>query len=327
MTVDNAWLRPGMKVTVVSCPALGDTTLFLRLAWRLQAAGAQVTLVSSPLYSAREYLNGLDVLDDARPDIVQLSVQCDLVICYIDWLIEASRDGVDLLSLHNVAFLAGKKLPQQFQLEQRSVVVAGRMLVNAHSVICRNPKAGKTMVQWIDLYAQEVLGLDIDVDVTGLQGLPPAAADANRRLAIFPTTPHASKNYSARGFRRLARVLVARGWQVEFVGTPAEQSMLKRQYPDFRVNAFNDLKGLIDFLRNCSVVVSNDSGGGHLGSLLGLRTFTITRRRADFTWRPGFNALNSVIQPRLTFKWMGETVWRPFIPLSRIWRALPKVNQ
>jgi hypothetical protein len=326
MAVDKAWLRPGVRVAVVSCPALGDTTLFLRLAWRLHEAGARVTFVSSPLYSARQYLPDLDVVGDAKPDIVDLAGQHDLVICYIDWLILASRAGVDLLSLNNVAYLAGKKLPHQFQLEQRSVMVGGQVLASAHSVICRDPKAGKTMVQWIDLYAQEVLGLDPAVPVPGFKALPPVAADADRRLAIFPTTPHASKNYSSRGFRRLARELVARGWQVEFIGTPAEQASLRRQYPDFTVNAFSDLKGLIDYLRNCSVVVSNDSGGGHLGSLMGLRTFTITRRRPDFTWRPGFNALNSVIHPRFTFKWMGETVWRPFIPLSHIWRALHKVN-
>lgn len=327
MSVDKAWLRPGMKVAVVSCPALGDTTLFLRLAWRLHAAGAQVTLVSAPLYPAREYLPDFEVVGDAQPDIVLLAEQHDLVICYIDWLILASRAGVDLLPLSNVAYLAGKKLPRQFELEQRSVTVDGQVLAHAHNVICRDPKAGKTMVQWIDLYAQEVLGLDPAVPVPGLKALPPVAADAERRLAIFPTTPHASKNYSSRGFRRLARELVARGWQVEFVGTPAEQTALQRQYPDFTVNAFSDLKGLIDFLRNCSVVVSNDSGGGHLGSLMGLRTFTITRRRPDFTWRPGFNASNSVIHPRFTFKWMGETVWRPFIPISRIWNALSRVSQ
>jgi hypothetical protein len=326
MAVDKAWLKPGIKVAVVSCSALGDTTLFLRLAWRLQAAGAQVTLVSSSLYTAREYLPNLEIVGDARPNIVRLAGQHDLVICYIDWLILASREGEDLLSLENVAYLSGKKLPQQFRLDQRNVTVTCQLLKHAHNVICRDPKAGKTMVQWIDLYAEEVLGLDLSTPIAGLQTPSRGACDVERRVAIFPTTPHASKNFSASGFRRLARHLVARGWQVEFVGVPAEQQALKAQYPGHHVHAFSDLKGLIDFLLTCTVVISNDSGGGHLGSLLGLQTFTITRRRTDFTWRPGFNELNSVINPVLSFKWLGKTVWRPFIPLRRIINALPNLN-
>lgn len=325
MAGEQALISAGMKVAVVSCPALGDTTLFLRLAWRLQAAGASVTLVSAPLSSVREYLPGLDIRGESSPDIVALAQANDLVICYIDWLIKSSMAGNDLSTLSNVAYLSGKKLPGRFQLDQRPVLLNGRPVVGGHNVICRDPKAGKTMVQWIDLYAEEVLGLDLATPLPGLQSLPARAGDAGRRVAIFPTTPHSSKNYSTRGFQRLAQKLVAKGWQVEFVGIPAEQQALRSQYPQFTVHAFQDLKGLIDYLCTCSVVISNDSGGGHLGSLLGLRTFTITRRRSDFTWRPGFNDRNRVVNPRFTFKWMGKTIWRPFISLNHVLRELPPV--
>lgn len=317
MSQSNALITPGLKVALVPCPALGDTTLLLRLAWRLQAAGACVTLASVSLASVRGYLPGLSIVGGA-PDVVALAASNDLVICAIDWQVA--------VPLSNVAYLAGKKLPRGFNPEQHPVLLAGRVIAGAHNVICRDPKAGKTMVQWIDLYAEEVLGLDSSLPVSGLQDLPAVAEDADRRVAIFPTTPHASKNFSSSGFRRLARGLAARGWLVEFVGIPAEQQKLKAEYPGCTVQTFTDLKGLVDFLRNCSVVISNDSGGGHLGSLLGLRTFTITRRRGDFTWRPGFNELNRVINPVLSFKWMGRTVWRPFIPLRRIVRALADVK-
>ncbi|WP_457979657.1 ADP-heptose--LPS heptosyltransferase [Ectopseudomonas composti] len=317
MSQSNALIIPGLKVALVPCPALGDTTLLLRLAWRLQAAGACVTVASVSLASVRSYLPGLNIVGGA-PDVVALAASNDLVICAIDWQVT--------VPLSNVAYLAGKKLPRGFNPEQPPVLLAGRVIAGAHNVICRDPKAGKTMVQWIDLYAEEVLGLDTSLPVTGLQDLPAVAEDADRRVAIFPTTPHASKNFSSSGFRRLARCLTARGWLVEFVGIPAEQQKLKAEYPGCTVRTFTDLKGLVDFLSNCAVVISNDSGGGHLGSLLGLRTFTITRRRGDFTWRPGFNELNRVINPILSFKWMGRTVWRPFIPLRRIVRALADVK-
>ncbi len=326
MAVERTVIKPGMSVAVVSCPALGDTTLFLRLAWRLQAAGAKVTLVSPSLAALREYLPGLEIAADVQPDLPQLAERHELVVCYIDWLIKAARSGDDLKHISNIAYLSGKKLPANLGLSERPVIVDGGELAGAHNVICRDPKAGKTMVQWIDLYAEEVLGLDLSRPVSGFQSLPDVASDASRRVAIFPTTPHSSKNFSPSGFLRLARRLTSLGWQVEFVGVPAEQQALQAQYSAYPVHAFGDLKGLVGFLRTCSVVISNDSGGGHLGSLLGLRTFTITRRRSDFTWRPGFNESNRVINPVMSFKWMGKTVWRPFIPLRRIVRALADVR-
>ncbi|SFO73085.1 ADP-heptose:LPS heptosyltransferase [Ectopseudomonas composti] len=326
MSVEKTVIKPGIRVAVVSCPALGDTTLFLRLARRLLAAGARVTLVSPSLAALREYLPDLNIVADRQPDLPELAESHELVICYIDWLIKAARAGNDLSEVSNIAYLSGKKLPANLRLGERPVTVGGIELPGAHNVICRDPKAGRTMVQWIDLYAEEVLGLDLARPITGFQSLPDVASDAGQRVAIFPTTPHASKNFSPAGFLRLARRLASLGWQVEFVGIPAEQQILQAQYPAYPVHAFNDLKGLVSFLRTCSVVISNDSGGGHLGSLLGLRTFTITRRRSDFTWRPGFNELNCVINPVLSFKWMGRTVWRPFIPLRRIVRALADVK-
>lgn len=318
MSEKKALIGPGVRVALVPCPALGDTTLFLRLAWRLQAAGAKVTLASVSLSSVSEYLPGLDILG-GTPDVPALAGCNDLVICAIDWYVD--------VPLSNVAYLAGKKLPVKLRSEPPPVWLDDCRIEGAHNVMCRDPKAGKTMVQWIDLYAEEVLGLDLSTPIAELQ-VPPRETGAEvRRVAIFPTTPHASKNFSTSGFRRLARHLVARGWQVEFVGIPAEQQALKAQYPGHHVHAFTDLKGLVDFLLTCAIVISNDSGGGHLGSLLGLRTFTITRRRTDFTWRPGFNELNSVINPVLSFKWLGKTVWRPFIPLRRIVSALPDLSR
>lgn len=325
MSPQKLLINAGMKVALVPCPALGDTLLFLWLAWRLQAVGAQVTLASGSLSSLRDYLPNFQFAGGVQPDVPALAEDNELVICAVDWLDQIACSGTDPLSLRNVAYLAGKKLPARLKVDPQPVLLGGHTIPDGHNVICRDPKAGKTMVQWIDLYAEQVLGLDLSMRPAGLQSLPAATSDAGGRIAIFPTTPHASKNYSVRGFRRLARSLVAKGLQVEFVGVPADHAELQAQYPGFTVNAFKDLKGLVDFLRTCSVVISNDSGGGHLGSLMGLQTFTITRRRPDFTWRPGFNSRNQVINPVLTFKWMGEIVWRPFIPLRRVLREIPAV--
>lgn len=317
MLENGSFIRPGMKVALVPCPALGDTTLFLWLAWRLQAAGAEVSLCSKGLQSLRDYLPGLAILD-SHHDLPELARSNDLVICALKRF-----DQKNISEFSNVAYLASKKFSSDHPLGRRQVLIRGNILPDGNNVICRDSRAGKTMAQWIDVYASEVLGLDVSTAPAGLQCLPAVSEDAKRRIAIFPTSPDANKNYSPRGFRRLADKLVAKGWVVEFVGTVPEQVALQSLYPNYAVRAFVDLKGLVDYLRSCSVVISNDSGGGHIASLLGLHTFTITRRRADFTWRPGFNSLNRVVNPSMTFKWMGRPIWRPFISHRRLIQELP----
>lgn len=318
MLENSSFIRPGMKVALVPCPALGDTTLFLWLAWRLQAAGAEVSLCSTALLSLRDYLPGLHILG-SQYDLAELACSNDLVICALKRFEERSAS-----ELSNVAYLASKRFCADHPLGRRPVLIRGHLLPGGNNVICRDSRAGKTMAQWIDVYASEVLGLDIAKTPVGFQFLPEVGSDVRRRIAIFPTSPDINKNYSSRGFRRLADKLAAKGWAVQFVGTASEQAALQVLYPKYVVQGFSDLKGLVDYLRSCSVVISNDSGGGHIASLLGLYTFTITRRRADFTWRPGFNSLNCVINPSVTFKWFGRSIWRPFISHRRLIRELPK---
>ncbi|MDD1510128.1 glycosyltransferase family 9 protein [Pseudomonas sp. CNPSo 3701] len=318
MLENDSLIWPGMKVALVPCPALGDTTLFLWLAWRLQAAGAEVSLCSKGLLSLSHYLPGLTILD-GHYDLPSLARSNDLVICALKRFDELSDS-----ELSNVAYLASKKFSSDHPLARREVLIRGNILPGGNNVICRDSRAGKTMTQWIDLYASEILGLDVAAAPAGFQFLPAVSEDAKRRIAIFPTSPDINKNYSAPGFKRLADRLATRGWVVEFVVTVPEQAALQSLYPNYIVHAFRDLKGLVDYLRSCSVVISNDSGGGHIASLLGLYTFTITRRREDFTWRPGFNSLNRVINPSITFKWLGRPIWRPFISHRRLIRELPK---
>ena len=119
-------------------------------------------MASVSLSSVSEYLPGLDILG-ATPDVPALADCNDLVICAIDWFVD--------VPLKNVAYLAGKKLPVKLRSEQPPVWLDDCLIEGAHNVICRDPKAGRTMVQWIDLYAEEVLGLDLSHAYCGVTDL------------------------------------------------------------------------------------------------------------------------------------------------------------
>ncbi len=306
----------GKRVAIVPCAALGDVTIYSRLAWLFHLAGARVRFISSTLYSARDYFPWLQVEPSQAVDLLQLAAENDLVVSYINWLTREPECVATVLQAPNIAFVTAKKLPRQLTLDGRAVSVAGAVLPGASRALCLRSRDGLSMVQWVDEYAASVYGLASDEPVA--VALPPATGEARRRVAIFPTTPHEKKNYSPAGFRWLARRLRAQGWSVEFVGMPAEREQLAALYPDFPLHAFPDIRALMDFLAGCSAVISNDSGGGHLGSLMGLRSFTITRKHAEFVWRPGFNRHNRVLAPWASFKLLGRYVWRPFIPVWRI---------
>lgn len=307
----------GLDVAIVPLPALGDLTLYLRLGWLFHGAGAHVTLYSDALYPARGYFRWLTVLPQGQDTLEAMAGRVDLLIAY-------RRQDKDSTWGHvvpeNVAFVAAKRISGDTGLDGQSVMVRGRPFTGASRAFCLDPRADRTMVDWVDSYAGEVFGLAADSTQVGF--VRPHDTVNEDLVLIFPTTPEPRKNYWLSGFRLLARLLQRRGWNVEFVCLPSEQDAIAGALPGYTVRSFPDIKALMDHVARASTVISNDSGGGHLGSMMGLATFTITRRKEKFVWRPGFNNLNTVVYPRFRFKWLGRYVWRPFVPVWRIARQM-----
>lgn len=306
----------GMSVAILPFPALGDVTIYLRLAWNLCMAGAQVQFFSSLLYPARDRFTWLDVRQDGKEDLVDVANRFDLVIacferCYCPSVASQLSNG-----LTNVAFVTAKKIPRNVGVQGREVVVRGRRFADASTAFCRDSGAGLTMVDWVDTYARDVFGISVKPGGELLSQLE--ERESSRLVLIFPTTPQPKKNYWLLGFRLLGHAIRKNGWDVEYVGVPKEHQQLEAAFPGFVVRSFVDINGLIDHVSTASVVISNDSGGGHLASLIGLKTFTITRRGEQFTWRPGFNNLNTVLHPYYRFKLLGRYIWRPFVPVWRV---------
>jgi hypothetical protein len=311
----------GMTVAVVPPRALGDVTLYLYMAWQFRQAGAKVIFVSCTLFPARELFDWVEVKRHEDVDLLLLAAECDLLVAYFNFFIKDPELCARALTLNNIAYVTAKKLPSSVPLEGRDAFVAGQCFKSASVAFCKDSKSGLSMRDWIDQYLRSVYGI---VPV-GLDGMlcPSLKKASDNRVLIFPTSPNSKKNYSMSGFLRLARNLADKGWQVVFIGTPAEEQQLKSYFSGFPVFSFPNIGELTRYMAGAKAVIANDSGGGHLGSLMGLRTFTIARRSECFVWRPGFTNANMVIAPSFRFKWFGgEYIWRPFVPVSRIVRAL-----
>lgn len=306
----------GMSVAVLPFPALGDVTIYLRLAWNLHRAGAKVQFFSDLLYPARNRFAWLDVQPDDDEGLDNVANRFDLVIaCFERCYCQAVKDQLSS-GLANVAFVTAKKLPRDSGVQGREVVIRGCRLAGASNAFCRDSDAGLTMVDWVDTYTREVFG--ITVEPGGDLICQSEKHKKSRLVLIFPTTPQPKKNYWRLGFRLLGQAIRKSGWDVEYVGMPKEHQQLESAFPGFIVRSFSDINGLMDHVSLATAVISNDSGGGHLASLLGLKTFTITRRGERFTWRPGFNSHNMVLYPYCRFKLFGRYIWRPFLPVWRV---------
>lgn len=329
-TSDCVNLVHGKRIAIIPFPAVGDNTIYLRLAQTLAKAGATVTFCSDMLAPVADMLPWLTSTALSQTELNELCAAHDLVIADVltkqvaTWprLIESPA------SLDNLLATTAKHLPNDFVAPSVPSLIQKLPPTNTspHRAICPQKQRGASMVEWVDRYALETFGLSPSETPPPLT--PPKDwkpdADKHRRVLVFPTTPNPSKNFSAKGFARLVRKLEAAGWLADVVCMQNEVPQIAAVFGATRTKTFPTLRELILHMMQSHAVVSNDSGGGHLGSMLGLATYTITKKTADFVWRPGFNRNNKVIGPTMTFKWITGRIWRPFIPLDRIVDTLGK---
>ena len=298
------------NIAILPFPALGDTTIYLRLAQSLADAGARVSMYSEMLLPAADLLPWLTITAPSISDIGSVLANHDLVIA--DILAPQIARGLTRSGPGNLLCVTAKEMPKDFLPPPvpkmlRELQAAGGSPV--HRAFCPGAKCGISMVAWVDRYATETQRLKIPPNPPPLaipQDWKPDG-DVGRRILLFPTTPNPSKNYPLTGFRRLSALLSRRGWLPEVICMPNELTDMHRVFPPAMVRSFPSLRELILHIMKSYAIISNDSGGGHLGSMLGRKTFTITKKSSDFlishnvqppsktvraaaAWRPGRRA-------------------------------------
>lgn len=308
-------MHSNKKIAIVPFPALGDITICLRLAQNLTTSGYTVTLYANLITSANCYfpwlkLESLPTVPDviiSEYDVILLDTMSPWVKEYLNHF-EVS-ENILLFTAKNYS----RDLPAKtFSIASVTSQTAGNFKNRA---FCLDKNSAKNMIDWVDDYGRDVLGVEPESS-------PPFVAFQHSRpienlVVIFPTTPNPKKNFTIKGFNKLARRLIEMKLRVEIVVMPHEKEKLQAEFENISVKSFLELAQLIEYLRTAKIVVSNDSGGGHLAAMLGIPTITITRKNKLFEWRPGYG-LGNVVAPIVTFKLGGEHIWRPFISIKKI---------
>ncbi len=134
----------------------------------------------------------------------------------------------------------------------------------------------------------EVVGLVGAQPVTYRPRLPVTPADvaearavvgapARRRVAIHPGASDVRRRWSAARFGAVADALTAQGFELFVTGVPAERDVVEEVRRGTRAPVrplVGDLSlgGLAAFYRDCSLVISNDTGPLHLANAVGAPT-------------------------------------------------------
>ena len=310
------------RIAIVPFPALGDVTICLRLAQHLTNSGYEVTLFANLITSATLNFPWL-TLGNLPNDPENLISTYDLILLDVlsPWVkkhlvdLEASKNILLFTSKNYSKSLPTKTFSNKDLISQSSGTFTNRPL-------CLDKNSTKSMVDWVDEYGLEVLGVKADSSLPAVTFHQPK--QVKNLVVVFPTTPNPKKNFSIKGFNKLANQLVSMGFQVEVIVMPHEKELLEDKFGTINVKTFQEIAHLIEYLRSAKVVISNDSGGGHLAAMLGIPTITITPKDKNFVWRPGYN-LGNVVSPIITLKFGGEHIWRPFISIKKIESITKKI--
>lgn len=314
----------GKKVAIVPFPALGDVTICLRLAQTLTAGGYNVTLFADLLISSQPNFQWL-TFKSLPKSVETLLIDFDLVLLDVlsPWV---QQYLPTVLKCPNILLFTAKDFPEELSSKPRlsEELLASNLPIKVlNRPFCLGKKVDKCMVDWVDEYAQTVFGLQAQSTLPSI--LFHEASCSTEKVVIFPTTPNIKKNFSFRGFYKLASRLKKTNIPVEIVCMPNELANVSQKFQGFTVRTFPDISQLIEYLKTAKTVISNDSGGGHLAAMLGIPTITISRKRKNFVWRPGYG-LGNVVTPAMTIKLGSGHIWRPFISLNKIQKLLQRIN-
>lgn len=297
-------------VNIVPFPALGDITICLRLAQTFHQAGYKVNFYTDMMADAQTIFDWVTICSSESVKNVDLSDEYLLM----DVLSPISEQILSkVIESKNCVLFTAKSFPKEIK-KLRLAHFQGELLPDR--ALCLNDKQGKSMVEWADDFTEKVFGLKASQTLPEVR-LPAQTETAQDKVIIFPTTPNPKKNYWLGGFAKIASKLMKNGKEPQIVVVPAEQESVRKSFSELEVHSFSSIADLMVFMADARVVISNDSGGGHLAAMLGIPTITITRKSENFVWRPGYGKAY-VVTPLFTFKLGGGHIWRPLVSQKKI---------
>lgn len=321
------------NIALVAFDSLGDGLIYLMMAENLRRNGYTVTYYGNLVHQMREWVPHLAVLPyPAIEDLDAALAGYDLVLCSPPSFIRNTFGPEEMQALAQKYVLFCQKAPDDWfvdltgHLRQRvTPEVAAKLfpLAACSRRILRRHIKGQSIVQTTLAYMKEEFGLAAVDKQISLR--PPPGLEYRKNIKRVVISPDSAgpekKNWSPARFLSLAERLRARGYDPVIVVAPNHRATWRRMRRNiYETPQFERIGELAGYIYESGVLVANDSGNGHLASLLKVPTVTIYRKRNPrFAWRPDWGP-GVVVGPsfQLSFNPLNLRVWRPFIPLRAI---------
>jgi ADP-heptose:LPS heptosyltransferase len=310
-----------MKAAVFSCKGLGDGLISLALANNLYINDYQVDLFHDDLGEMQSFFEHLII--KKYPEIYhidQILLSYDRVFISYDasnkFIMELIKKGKENFS-DRVFVLnpcPSKKIGQQ-PFYKDALFEADLCMVDNINFFCKKILKLKKVSKKIDLNFPK--GKEFKKN--------------KNRVIIHPSSAKKSKNWTLEKYIKLAKLLKNKNFEVIFiVRNDEKKEFIKVQLEGGNLKTFNNLKDLTLFIYESSYMIGNDSGLGHLSSLIGLPTISIFRNcRSAKLWRPGWNK-NKIIYPNrlipnLSIYRLRDKYWKKFIFTKKILNEFLKI--
>ena len=326
-----------LKAAVLSHNCLGDGLLALTLGLNLSNNGFEVTIFNNYVAQISDIIPAIKChhfIDNDQSENILGSYD---IVCF-------DPDVITHLSTHepinhsNYKFILChqeycKEPPFNSMTKEKSFLIAHSQLKNyiLYKVNLRAYITGKqsTILDCYRGFMTDCLKLDfVDTNINFNITTHYQYKKHSKRVVIFPYSGHSSKDWKLSKFTDLGTRLNNDGYDVFFAITKKQSEIMDSELNKHNVVAFDSLKKLLFFIYESSIVISNDSGGGHLASSLNIPTITITNfSRSSYLWAPGW-AKNTVISPlfRLRPDFLRNKYWHHLISIPQIVSVIKNDN-
>lgn len=328
------------NIALVSYESLGDSLIYTMMADNLRRNGYSITLFGNIPYQLKDWLPELSVKPYPKEEnLYAVLDDYHLVFMSPSRTIRTSVSDIKLEDIRQRFVLLCQKAPKTWLFDhysrlQRSLNQAlfqqiGHLSQASGSIQYRK-FTNESVVEITLDFMREKMGLQVlspTVNLSPPQGL--VYRKYRRRIIVSPDSAWPEKkDWTPQRFLKLYDLLTQSGYEPVIVVAPSNhqlwQSIAKNHGSAL---TFTSIDKLAEFIYESAAVVANDSGNGHLASFLGIPVLTIYRKRNPYYhWRPGW-AAGKVVCPRLILPSFRGPIWRPFIGVKRVKRALDKLLQ
>lgn len=329
-------MRSDVTIALVSFDSLGDSLIYLMMSENLYRNGFNLTVYSRILFQLRHWLPHLTIKDYPEDYDIELN-DYHFVIFSPPQKVRDCMDEQVTDTLKKKWLLLCQNAPAAWQYDLTNSLKSKLSKETFESLVDLSTMGhsirykkflNESVVEMTLAFMREKMKL---VNVTKWPALSAPSQLMHRnyqhRIVVSPdsSTPD-KKNWTPTKFIRLCRALRRDGYSPIIVVSPNNYSYWQTlNNGEFDMPKFNNIADLAAFIFESGVVVANDSGNGHLASVLNVPVVTIYRKRnPNFHWRPDWLAAK-VICPMFTFYWRGQLIWRPFITVTAVRNAIKSV--